>query len=331
MTNMANLPSCSDYSTSIVVSNLVKAPMLLNGCPEMYKGRPVKYAGGFCIVFPYVAGGKKYAVRCWHAFLEGAEERTKKIAAALKGINLPYFVGFEYIGNGIVTTQGTQPIVVMDWVDAKPLKKYIAEHINDSICLNALADKFAAMVKDLHLHHLSHGDLQHGNIMVRNDGSLVLVDYDSMYVPALDGWKDDISGLAGYQHPSRWANQNLSPKADYFSELVIYTSLKALAEVPQLWTDLMMEDTDTLLFSAEDIKAGGTTPIFTILETTNSCRELCQTIKDYLRRTSIDDLEPLENVVVSYLDKLSKSWQDNGYKPSPAYKRLDVMQVTNKW
>lgn len=328
---MANLPSCSDYSTSIVVSNLVKAPMLLNGSPEMYKGRPVKYAGGFCIVFPYITGGKKHAVRCWHAYLEGAEERTKKIAAALKGINLPYFVGFEFISEGIVTPQGLQPVVVMDWVDAKPLKRYIAEHINDSTCLNALADKFAAMVKDLHLHHLSHGDLQHGNIMVRNDGSLVLVDYDSMYVPELDGWKDDISGLAGYQHPSRWDNKYLSPKADYFSELVIYTSLKALAEIPQLWTDLMMEDTDTLLFTAEDIKSGGTTPIFTILETTNSCRELCLAVKDYLSRKSIDDLEPLENVAVSYLDKLRKSWQDNGYKPTAAYEKSDVMRVTNKW
>ena len=328
---MANLPSCSDYSTSIVVGNLVKAPMLHNGSPEMYKGRPVKYTGGFCIVFPYVAGGKKYAVRCWHAYLEGAEERTKKIAAELKKVNLPYFVGFEYISEGIVTPQGLQPIVVMEWVDAKPLKKYIAEHINDSACLNALADKFVEMVKDLHQHHLSHGDLQHGNIMVRDDGSLVLVDYDSMYVPELDGWKDDISGLAGYQHPSRWDNKYLSPKADYFSELVIYTSLKALTEVPQLWTDLMIEDTDTLLFTVEDIKSRGTTPIFTILETTNSCKELCHTVKDYLTRKSIEDLEPLENVVVSYLDKLSESWKDNGYKPSAAYKETDVMQVTKKW
>lgn len=94
-------PSCSDYSTSIVVNNLVKAPKLASGQPEMYKGRPVKYAGGFCIVFPYIVNGKKYAVRCWHAHLEGAEERTRRIAKALQEISLPYFVGFEYIKDGI--------------------------------------------------------------------------------------------------------------------------------------------------------------------------------------------------------------------------------------
>lgn len=218
--NTQSLPSCTDYTTSIVVSSLVKAPQLTSGNPEMYKGRPVKYAGGFCIVFPYYAGGKKYAVRCWHAHLDGAEERTKRISQTLRKSNLPYFVGFEYVNNGIITPQGIQPVVIMDWVCAKPLKKYIAEHISNSTVLNNLADKFAQMVRDLHSRNFSHGDLQHGNIMVKDDGNLILVDYDSMYIPELDGWTDEISGLAGYQHPARWNNKYLSPKADYFSELV---------------------------------------------------------------------------------------------------------------
>ena len=327
---MQSLPSCTDYTTS-VVNNLVKAPMLNMGQPEMYNGRPVKYTGGFCIVFPYMANGKKYAVRCWHAYLEGAEDRTRIIAKALHQINLPYFVGFEYINNGIITPQGPQPIVVMDWVNAKPLKKYITDHLSDSSYLNALANTFAGMVKDLHAHNISHGDLQHGNIMVKDDGSLVLVDYDSMYVPELQGWTDEISGLAGYQHPGRWNNKSLTPKADYFSELAIYTSLKALAELPDLWSDLNMEDTDTMLFSAEDIKSGGTTPIFTILESTSSCQNLCAKIKYFLSRESIEDLEPLEKVIVSDIDRLSGQWKDNGYQTSSAYEKDEVSQISNKW
>jgi serine/threonine protein kinase len=327
---MQSLPSCTDYTTS-VVNNLVKAPMLNMGQPEMYKDRPVKYTGGFCIVFPYMANGKKYAVRCWHAYLEGAEDRTRIIAKALHQINLPYFVGFEYINNGVITPQGPQPIVVMDWVNAKPLKKYIAEHLRDSSCLNALANTFAGMVKDLHAHNISHGDLQHGNIMVKDDGSLVLVDYDSMYVPELQGWTDEISGLAGYQHPGRWNNKKLTPKADFFSELVIYTSLKALAELPDLWSDLNIEDTDTMLFSAEDIKSGGTTPIFTILESTSSCQNLCAKIKDFLSRESIEDLEPLEKAIVSDIDRLSGQWKNNGYQTSSAYEKDEISQISDKW
>ena len=328
---MPTLPSCSDYSTSIVVNSLIKAPMLHSGMPEMHNGRPVKYAGGFCIVFPYKANGKKYAVRCWHAHLEGAEERIRKISEALEGIHLPYFVGFQYVKEGIITTQGIQPIVVMDWVNAKPLKQYISAHLNESSVLNALADSFAEMVKDLHIHNLSHGDLQHGNIMVKDDGSLVLVDYDSMYVPELDGYTDEISGLAGYQHPARWSNKYLSPQADYFSELIIYTSIKALAELPELWNDLCMEDTDTMLFSSEDIKSGGTSPIFTIIESTKSCRDLSAKIKDFLSKNAITELEALEEATVSYLDKLGDQWKDNGFQTSSAYNKSEVTNVIKKW
>lgn len=328
---MHNLPSCADYSTSIVVNTLVKPQILMNGSPEMFNGRPIKYTGGFCIVFPYTSQSNKYAVRCWHAYLKGAEERTRKIAKALREVNLPYFVGFEYFSEGIITPQGIQPVVVMDWVDAKPLKKYIADYIDDSYAIKKLADNFARMVKDLHEHNLSHGDLQHGNIMVKKDGSLILVDYDSMYVPELDGWTDEISGLAGYQHPARWSSKKLSPKSDYFSELIIYTSLIALAETPSLWQDLMIAETDTMLFTVEDIKSGGTTPIFTVLETMSSCSNLCVTIKEFLSRKTIDDLEPLENVTISYLDKLKEIWKDNGYKPDPAYNKSDVTKITEKW
>lgn len=328
---MRDLPSCTDYSTSIVVKNLVKAIKLNSGSPEMYKGRPVKYTGGFCIVFPYIVNGKKYAVRCWHAYLEGAEERTKRISKTLKNVNLPYFVGFEYVNQGIATSHGIQPVVIMDWVNAKPLKTYISEHIQDSSCLKTLASKFAKMVEDLHAHNLSHGDLQHGNIMVKDDGSLVLVDYDSMYVSDLDGWTDEISGLAGYQHPGRWTNKFLSPKADYFSELIIYTSIQALAERPFLWKDLMMADTDTMLFSAEDIKSKGASPIFAILESTSTCNYLSKKIKEFLSKNTIEELEPLEEVIISPLDKLGKQWEDNGYRPSSPYKELDVKNITNKW
>ena len=76
------------------------------------------------------------------------------------------------------------------------------------------------MAKELHAAGVSHGDLQHGNIMVNADGSLILVDYDSMYVPSLEGYADEIKGLVGYQHPARWENCKCSPKADYFSEKV---------------------------------------------------------------------------------------------------------------
>lgn len=328
---MPTLPSCSDYSTSIVVDSLVKASLLAGGKPEMYNGKPVKYAGGYCIVFPYIASGKKYAVRCWHANLEGAKERTKIISSSLHTLNMPYFVGFEYEESGIATPSGIQPIVIMDWVEAKSLKDYIEEHLFDTESLNSLAETFFSMTQQLHQHSVSHGDLQHGNIMVKPDGSLVLVDYDSMYVPELDGWTDEISGLPGYQHPARWTNKYLTPKADYFSEMVIYTSIVALAELPQLWQNLKVKDTDTLLFSADDINSRGTSHIFDVIDSIDICSDLITQMRDALQCDSIDEIMPLEVNRKSIADSLSELWGNNGYKPKPSYEKTDVGKVTRKW
>ena len=40
-------------------------------------------------------------------------------------------------------------------------------------------------------HVIAHGDLQHGNIIVQDDGTIRLVDYDGCYVPELAGLKSN--------------------------------------------------------------------------------------------------------------------------------------------
>ena len=308
----------SEYSASINTPQMVKASILAGGSPVKKNGRQIKYSGGFCVVFPYETSKRKYAVRCWHVSVDDIQRRTKLISDAIHSSQLPYFVGFDYIPDGLMTAQGLQAIVVMDWVNAKTLKGYISDHINDSSALRRLAERFKDMVSDLHKHHLAHGDLQHGNIMVRDDGSLVLVDYDSMYAPALDGFSDDIKGLAGYQHPGRWKNCTLNETIDYFSELVIYTSILAIAKYPNLWRELNLENTETMLFSSEDISSKGTSSIFSKLDRDPELRLLSERVKEYLHSDSIVDLKPLEKAIVDpkeeMLKGLSKKWKDNGYR-----------------
>ena len=327
------LPSIPDYTISIKTPQLVHPGILANGHPIEKGSNVIKYAGGFCVVFPYQTPTKKYAVRCWHAEIADAKKRTQLIAEALKASNLPYFVGFEYYEDGIMTSLGKQPVVVMDWVNAAPLKKYIAEHINEPNKLNELADTFGNMVKDLHRHHFAHGDLQHGNIMVRDDGSLVLVDYDSMYVPALNGMKDEIKGLPGYQHEVRWSNEYLTEKADYFSELVIYLSIKALALIPSLWKDLKIADTETLAFSADDIKSKGSSNIFHILNAHDELQPLVQKLCDFMQCTTLDDLLPLESATISMVDTITSKWSGgNGHIAESIVAHIDnADDISNKW
>lgn len=223
-----------------------------------------------------------------------------------------------------------QPIVVMDWVDAQSLKKFLAEHITESNVINEIAEKFKKMIKDLHSNHFSHGDLQHGNIMVKPDSSLVLVDYDSMYVPELNGMSDEIKGLAGYQHEARWKNKLASEKADYFSELVIYLSLKALAKMPSLWKELNMEDTETLLFSGKDIQSKGSSNIFKSLKKDPDLAPLVNKLCEFMDKSTIDDLTPLEDAVVSESESITNKWKGgNGFPKGGVVDDSNI--IVDKW
>ncbi|WP_052357040.1 protein kinase domain-containing protein [Xylanibacter brevis] len=327
------LPSIPEYSTCIKTPALIQPSVLKDGHPIEKGVRMIKYSGGFCVVFPYQTPTKKYAVRCWHAEVSDAKRRTQLIAEALKKSNLPYFVGFDFYEDGIMTPLGMQPVVVMDWVEAKSLKKFLSEHIKESNVINEIAENFKKMVADLHANHFSHGDLQHGNIMVKDDHSLVLVDYDSMYVPALQGMPDEIKGLVGYQHEGRWKNKDVSEKADYFSELIIYISLKALAKIPSLWNDLNVEDTETLLFSGEDIESRGSSTIFQVLRTDTELSPLVDKLCEFMAMPSINDLSPLEDAIVSKCDSISAKWKaGNGYNPSQHKGSIvDSQEISGKW
>lgn len=326
------LPSITDYSVSIQEPQLVKANKLEGGKPMETNGRIIKYSGGFCVVFPFQTNTKKYAVRCWHVNVSDAQMRAKRIAEALSQSGLPYFVDFEYVEQGIATPLGIQPVVIMDWVEAKPLKQYLSDNYLIPSALNKLANNFMQMVSDLHKCHFSHGDLQHGNIMIRDDGSIVLVDYDSMYVPSLQGMPEEIKGLHGYQHEARWTNKILTEKADYFSELVIYLSIKALEYIPKLWEDLNLANTETMLFSDDDIKSKGSSSIFSVLKTNDTLKPLVEVLCDFMNRNSLDDLEPLESIAKSSIETISNKWQGgNGY----THVKQDTRQIRNsifeKW
>ena len=142
---------------------------------------------------------------------------------------MSYFCDFTYTPEGICVNGRLYPTTRMKWIEGYTLKDYICKN-PQSKCIKKLADDFLNMCKALHSHHFAHGDLQHGNIMVNEDGELFLIDYDSVYIPQLGEQNDIIAGLADYQHPDRKNNKYSSEKLDYFSELIIYISLLAISE-----------------------------------------------------------------------------------------------------
>lgn len=298
-------PSRTEIVTAMSNPKCYKVNELLGGNIIRKGSRIVQYAGGYTTVFPFINSlGDKVAVRCWCADIGDTKKRSSKIAEYLNKEQSLHFVKFKYVDDAILIKNKLHPIVVMDWVEGKPLKEYINENLNSNTIFQ-LADKFKLMVEELHKKNIAHGDLQHGNILVKTDGSLVLVDYDSMYIEELKGMADIIKGLPGYQHPARTKNKFVNSKLDYFSELIIYLSLLIFAEEPHLWKNCYK--TEDLLFSKEDfadIKNSYIYKTYHCASNNTIISNLMQKLEESLRKTDIQQLFSLKDLLVDKLEKI---------------------------
>lgn len=231
----------------------LKVPALKGAKARINKnGNPFVYVGGFNMVFQLTHKSKKWAFRVWHVPMGENEERYLKISKYLTSKKLPYFADFIYDEKGILINGELVDTIRMEWLAGMLLKEYIEKNLENSKLLVLLAENFLKMYQDLRDNKISHGDLQEGNILVTEKGDIKLVDYDSICIPEIEGQKELVTGLKGYQHPTRFKGGKASLKADYFSELIIYISILGIAEKPELWDKYQVKDTQYLLFSETD-------------------------------------------------------------------------------
>ena len=139
----------------------------------------------------------------------------------------------------------------MDWVEGETLDKYIRKHLDDQYELSLLAYQFSRLAMWLMPQPFAHGDLKPDNILVKSDGTLVLVDYDGMYVPAMKGQKARELGSPDFRHPSR-TEIDFDEHIDDFSLASILLSLKAISLQPSLLEEYGASD--RLLFSEMDYR-----------------------------------------------------------------------------
>lgn len=292
MPTIPNIRTSVENKDVLVLDNHAK-----NGTFERdARGRLIAYTGGFSVVFPYkTANREKWAFRCWHSDIKNSKKRYETISDAIKKAKLSFLCEFQYIDKGINVEGNIYPTTRMRWIDGITIKDYICQNRNSKGLLIALANKFLKMTQALHSRSLAHGDLQHGNILVDKNHQLYLVDYDSFYCPRLKGEADTVTGLADYQHPARKSNKSISEKLDYFSELIIYLSILAIAEDPSLADKYKVADADRLLFSKEDFVDIKNASIYKdIYSLGNEFPRMLAVLEDYLGHRSIDDLAPFE-------------------------------------
>ncbi len=332
-------PSRTDIVTAMRNPRVsFKANELIGGAVIQKGSRIIQYSGGYTTVFPFhTKDSKKVAVRCWIADIDDAKKRSQEISTYLNALNNPYFCDFKYLDDAILISGSIYPVIIMDWVDGKPLKDYINDNISNlKAILPKIANNFKQMVEYFHKENIAHGDLQHGNILVKDDGSLIIIDYDSMFIKPLEGMTDAIKGLPGYQHPSRNKNKFINNKLDYFSELVIYLSLLVFAQYPHLWNKYY--ETEDLLFSKEDFHNPANSGIINtlLLSSNQAIKDLTQRLKEQLSKSDISDLLPLDEFLIDRLEVSKKIIFDKLDKqPNPVIKKQtifpDINNITNKF
>ena len=221
-------------------------------------GEIVMSSGNFAVVFKMEdeSSGKLYAVKCFLKEQEGRDIAYQQITDELEYASSNYLCSIKYFQKELfvdstVSSDTEFPVLLMDWVEGVTLDKYVHQHISDKYALQLITYQFCRMAAWLMSQPFAHGDLKPDNILVTEDGALVLVDYDGMYVPAMQGQKARELGSPDYRHPMR-TEDCFNEHIDDFPLALIGMSLKAIA----LDTSLLQNNakSDSLLFSESDFQ-----------------------------------------------------------------------------
>ena len=221
-------------------------------------GNPVMTSGNFAVVFKMrdEKNDKLYAVKCFHKDQPNRAENYRMIAEELEFVSSSFLTKFQYLDDELfvdaANADGEEfPVLLMDWVEGTNLDQYIRQHLHDSYQLHLLAYQFSRLAMWLMPQPFAHGDLKPDNIMVREDGTLVLIDYDGMFVPAMKGQKAREMGSPDFRHPAR-TEETSNEHIDDFSLASILLSLRVIAEEPALLEKYGAAD--RLIFSEKDYR-----------------------------------------------------------------------------
>ena len=262
-------PLISEYLTAIqdAHDNLDKLNHLV---PVLDKhDEPYRSSGAFAVVFKMKdeQTGKYYALKCFTEDQEGRAEAYRQIAEELEFVDSPYITSVKYLEKELFVDSNCEddefPVLLMDWIEGETMETYIAENYTDSYEMSMLCYRFCKMAAWLRSQSFAHGDIKPDNIIVRPDGTLTLVDYDGMFVPAMKGQKSPTIGTKDFSHPLRTID-DFDETIDDFSLASIALSLKAIS----LDSSLLQSygASDRLLFSATDYLDLSKSKIFAALQ-----------------------------------------------------------------
>ena len=241
-------------------------------------GEPYRSSGAFAVVFKMQdkSTGKYYALKCFTEEQEGRAEAYRQIADELDMVDSPYITSVKYMEKELFVDSQCEedefPVLLMDWVEGETMEAYIAANYRNQSAMLMLSYRFDKMAAWLRTQSFAHGDIKPDNIIVRPDGSLALVDYDGMFVPAMKGCKSPTVGTKDFCHPLRTVD-DFDETIDDFSLASIALSLKAISMNSTLLDTYGASD--RLLFSENDYRNPSNSKVISALQELMCDKDFC--------------------------------------------------------
>ena len=197
-------------------------------------GEPYYSGGASSVVFKMKdeQTGKCYALKCFTEEQEGRAEAYRLIEEELKFVDSPHITSVKYLEKELFVDSDSEDnehsVLLMDWIEGKTMEAYINAYFMDGHAMAMLYYQFCKMVDWLRSQSFAHGDIRLDNIIVRPNGTLTLVDYDDMFLPAMKGRKSPTISTKNLTHPLRTID-DFGETTDDFALVSIALSLKAIS------------------------------------------------------------------------------------------------------
>ena len=159
--------------------------------PEIQDGRPRYVTGNAAVSLPVRYHGRRYMLKCYTR----PNDRLPAIygeAFRPKELCVVDFAGRYHWVDCLLT----------EYVEGRSLDEVLCEATTEEE-FSSLARAFDSMAGEILRSERAHGDLKPENIIVREDGSMVAIDWDAAFVPMFKGMQAVEIGTAAYQHPRR--------------------------------------------------------------------------------------------------------------------------------
>ena len=278
---------------------------------------PFSRNGNFGAVYRFSNRREAYALKVFADSQPDRELRYTMVHRHLAS-NLPAhsLVSFSYEPYGIWVRGGWYPTLVMDWAEGETLRIYLRNILERGGQVNngLLCRAWAQVMRELTERRTAHGDLQHGNILVMADGSMKLVDYDGMFVPAMRQGRMTATefGMAAYQHPKRYRGY-FDERLDDFGALVILLTLACVNSAR--WQRCHRDDSYLLVKEADLLRPDQSA---LMAELTGSADKPIKKLAVMLKRAAqgeVDAIPPFANIVA---DNIIRQLFDPSWRPTDA-------------